>query len=168
MALFSKDISSMKDLFLHELQDIFYAERQILKSMPDMISKADDAALKQGFQAHLKETEGHVKRLEQIFEKLGQNPKEVTCPTMDGLVEEASKISSDIDDKTVLDAALIGAAQAVEHYEIARYGTLCAWAMELNYQDCAKLLHETLEEEKATDVKLTELAKNRVNRQAHH
>jgi ferritin-like metal-binding protein YciE len=120
MGLFSKDIETMDDLFVHTLEDIFYAENQILKSLPEMIEKATDAKLKQGFKQHLGETETQVKRLEQVFKMHGSEPRGVDCPAIDGIIEEAEDVAGDIADKQVLDAALIAAAQAVEHYEITR------------------------------------------------
>lgn len=166
MGFFSKDIKSLDDLFVHTLRDIYYAEQQITKALPEMIDKASNAGLKQGFQKHLKETQGHIKRLEQVFELHGVKARGVNCPAIDGIIEEAEEIAGDIDDKQVMDAALIAAAQAVEHYEITRYGTLIAWAEELGRSDCAALLKQNLAEEKATDKKLTELAEQRVNLQA--
>jgi ferritin-like metal-binding protein YciE len=157
MGLFSKDIKTMDDLFVHTLRDIYYAEQQIVKALPKMIEKASDPTLKQGFEKHLRETEGHVKRVEQ---------KGVRCPAIDGIIEEADDVAGEVDDKQVLDAALIAAAQAVEHYEIARYGTLVEWARRLGRPDCAEVLEKTLAEEKATDKKLTEIAESRVNLQA--
>ena len=166
MGLFSKDIKTMDDLFVHTLQDIYYAENQILKALPDMIEKASDAQLKQGFQSHLRETENQVKRLEEVFRLHGQKVKGVDCPAIDGILEEADEIAGEVDDKAVLDAALIAAAQAVEHYEITRYGTLVAWATQLGRKDCAALLKQNLDEEKAADHKLTSLAEGKVNRRA--
>jgi ferritin-like metal-binding protein YciE len=166
MGLFSKDIKTMDDLFVHTLQDIYYAEKQILKALPKMIEKATNPQLKAGFEKHLKETEGHVKRVEQVFEMHGQKPKAVDCPAIDGIIKEANEVTGEVDDKQVLDAALIASAQAVEHYEMTRYGTLVAWAKELGRGDCASVLQKNLDEEKATDKKLTELAESRVNLQA--
>lgn len=166
MGFFSKDIKSLDDLFVHTLRDIYYAEKQITKALPEMIDKATDPTLKQGFQKHLKETEGHIKRLEQVFELHGEKAKAVNCPAIDGIIEETEEIAGDIDDKQVMDAALIAAAQAVEHYEITRYGTLVAWATELGRSDCAALLKQNLAEEKATDKKLSDMAERRVNLQA--
>ncbi len=131
MGFFTKDIKTMDDLFVHTLRDIYYAEKRILKALPEMIDKATDATLKAGFQSHLKETEQHVSRLEEVFRMHGAEAKTVTCPAIDGIIEEAEEISGDISDKEVLDAALAAAAQAVEHYEITRYGTLIAWAKQL-------------------------------------
>ena len=137
MGLFSKDIKTMDDLFVHQLRDIYYAENQILKALPDMIEKASDPQLKQAFQAHLGETKGHVQRVEQVFKMHGVEVKGVDCPAIDGIIEEAEEVAGEVDDKQVLDAALIAAAQAVEHYEMTRYGTLVAWAKQLGRNDCA-------------------------------
>jgi ferritin-like metal-binding protein YciE len=166
MGFFSKDISTMDDLFVHTLRDIYYAENQILKALPEMIEKATDAQLKQGFQSHLAETKGHVQRVEQVFKMHGVEAKGVDCPAIDGIIDEAEEIAGEIDDKQVLDAALIAAAQAVEHYEITRYGTLIAWAKQLGRNDCASVLQQNLDEEKAADKKLTAMAEKSVNRKA--
>lgn len=163
MGLFSKDIATLDDLFVHTLQDIYYAERQITKALPKMIEKATAPELKQGFERHLRETEGQIARLERVFEMHGQKPKQVDCPAIDGIIEEADDIAGDVADKAVLDAALIAAAQAVEHYEITRYGTLIAWAKQLGRADCASVLAETLAEEKATDETLTQMAECKAN-----
>lgn len=163
MGLFTKDIATLDDLFVHQLQDIYYAEHQILKALPKMIEKASDPTLKAGFEQHLHETEGQVRRLEQVFDLYGQTPRAVTCPAIDGIIKEANEVAGEVADKRVLDAALIAAAQAVEHYEIARYGTLVAWARQLGRSDCAAILDETLAEEKATDEKLTGLAEGGAN-----
>jgi ferritin-like metal-binding protein YciE len=166
MGLFSKDIKTMDDLFVHTLRDIYYAENQILKALPEMIEKASDAGLKQGFQTHLGETKNHVKRLQQVFKMHGVEVSGVDCPAIDGIIEEAEDIAGEVDDRQVLDAALIAAAQAVEHYEMTRYGTLVAWAKQLGRSDCASLLQQNLDEEKAADAKLTSLAEGNVNRKA--
>jgi ferritin-like metal-binding protein YciE len=166
MGLFSEDIKTMDELFVHMLRDIYYAENQIVKALPDMIEKASDPQLKQGFQSHLAETKNHVKRLEQVFNQHSEEPSGVDCPAIDGIIEEAKNVASDVEDKTVLDAALIAAAQAVEHYEMTRYGSLIAWARELGRDDCASLLKQNLDEEKAADKKLTDLAHSRINRAA--
>src|SRR5712672_2324663 len=156
----------MDDLFLHTLRDIYYAEKKIVKSLPEMAEQATDAGLKRGFQEHLKQTENHVKRLEQVFEKLGEEPKGVDCPAIDGIIDEAEDVAGEVDDKAVLAAALIAAAQAVEHYEMTRYGTLIAWAKQLGRSDCASVLQQNLDEEKAADQKLNGLAESNVNRKA--
>jgi len=166
MGLFSKDIKTMDDLFVHTLRDIYYAEKQIAKNLPTMIDKATSAELKSGFKQHLEETKGHIQRLEKVFEMHGVDAKGVNCPAIDGILEETSEIAGEVEDKRVLDAALIAAAQAVEHYEITRYGTLIEWAKELGRADCASVLAENLKEEKATDKKLTEMAEGRINMQA--
>ncbi len=166
MGWFSADIATMNDLFLHTLQDIYYAEHQIEKALPDMVKKASDAELKKGFQMHLRQTKGHIKRLERSLKKLKEKPKGTKCPAIDGIIDEASDIASDVSDKVVLNAALIAAAQAVEHYEITRYGTLVAWAKALGRSDIARLLNANLKEEKATDKKLNGIAKRKVNRKA--
>jgi len=163
MGLFSRDIKTLDDLFVHQLRDIYYAEKQIVQALPEMIEKAKDPGLKQGFEAHLGETKNHVKRLEQVFKMHGVEAKGVECPAIDGIIEEADEIAGEVDDTKVLDAALIAAAQAVEHYEITRYGTLIAWAKQLGRPDCASVLEETLKEEKAADSKLTSLAERNVN-----
>ena len=166
MGLFSKDIETMDDLFLHTLQDVYYAENKIVKSLPEMIETASDAQLKKGLETHLGETKGHVKRLEQVFQMLGQKPKSVNCPAIDGIIEEAEEVTGEVDDKNVLDAAIIAAGQAVEHYEITRYGSLIAWAKQLGRNDAARLLEQTLGEEKAADKKLTSIAESKVNLKA--
>jgi ferritin-like metal-binding protein YciE len=166
MGFFSKDIKTLDDLFVHTLRDIYYAEKQIVEALPDMIEKATDARLKQGFQTHLGETKNHVKRLEQVFKLHGKDAKGVNCPAIDGIIEEANEVAGEVEDKQVLDAALIAAAQAVEHYEMTRYGTLVAWATQLGRSDCAALLRQNLEEEKAADSKLTTLAESNVNAKA--
>jgi ferritin-like metal-binding protein YciE len=166
MGFFSADISSMDDLFVHTLRDIYYAENQIVKSLPAMIEKATDPDLKEGFANHLEETRNQIRRLEQVFKMHGVEVEGVSCPAIDGILEEADDISADVDDPAVLDAALIAAAQAVEHYEITRYGTLVSWAETLGRRDCAQLLEENLNEEKATDQKLTGLAEEWLNKRA--
>jgi ferritin-like metal-binding protein YciE len=166
MGLFSKDIKSMDDLFQHVLEDIYYAENQILKALPDMAEKATNRELTAAFKSHLGETEKQVQRLEQAFELLGLKPKGTKCPAIDGIIDEANEIAGECDDKKVLDAALIAAAQAVEHYEITRYGTLIAWAEELGKDAVGKLLATTLKEEKAADKKLTGIAEKKVNLKA--
>ncbi|MET0940649.1 MAG: ferritin-like domain-containing protein [Mesorhizobium sp.] len=166
MGFFSKDIKSLDDLFVHTLRDIYYAEKEIEKALPDMIDKATSPQLRQGFEKHLDETRGHVQRVEQVFEMHGVKAKAVRCPAIDGILEEANEVAGEVDDKQVLDAALIAAAQAVEHYEITRYGTLVEWAKQLGRDDCASVLRKNLDEEKATDKKLTGLAESNVNLRA--
>jgi len=166
MGLFSKDIKTMNDLFVHTLRDIYYAEQQLTKALPEMIDKATDAQLKQAFMSHLGETKNHVTRLEQVFKMHGVQAKGVDCPAIDGIIEEAEEISGEVEDKSVLNAALAAAAQAAEHYEITRYGTLIAWAKQLGRADCASVLQKNLDEEKAADRKLTEIAEARLNLKA--
>ena len=166
MSLFSKPIKTLNDLFHHMLQDIYYAENQIVKNLPTMVEKASSPELKAAFTKHLKETEGQVKRLEQVFTMLGEKPKGVTCAAMDGILAEAKEVMGDCGDVEVCDAAMLCAAQAVEHYEITRYGTLIAFARQLGRPDCAAVFEKTLEEEKATDRALTGIAENRVNKKA--
>ena len=158
MGLFSKDIATLEDLYVHQLQDIYYAEQQIAKALPKMIEKATAPELREGFETHLRETEGQIRRLEKAFDSLGEKPKAVTCPAIDGIIKEANETAGEIADKAVLDAALIAAAQAVEHYEIARYGTLVAWGEQLGHTEAVALFEATLAEEKATDEKLTTIA----------
>ena len=166
MGLFSSDIKTMDDLFVHTLKDIYYAENQILKALPDMIEKATDSGLKQGLTSHLAETKNHVTRLDQAFKILGMKPEGVDCPAIDGIIDEANEIAGEVADKKVLDAALIAAGQAVEHYEMTRYGTLIAWAKQFGRADVASLLEQTLKEEKAADAKLTGLAERGINAKA--
>ena len=166
MGLFTKDIKTMNDLFLHQLQDIYYAENQLVKALPKMAEKATDPQLKQGFLTHLGETRTHLKRLEQVFQMHGAEVKAVDCPAIDGIIEEAEEVAGEVADKAVLDAALINAAQAAEHYEITRYGSLVAWAKQLGRNDCASVLQKTLDEEKETDKKLTMIAESKVNLRA--
>lgn len=163
MGLFSKDIATLHDLFLHQLQDIYYAENQIAKSLPKMIDKATNPQLKAGFEMHLRETEVQIARLEQAFASVDEKVKAVTCPAIDGIIKEANEIAGEIADKDVLDAALIASAQAVEHYEITRYGTLIAWGRQMGHMTAVGLFQETLTEEKATDDKLTALAEGSIN-----
>ncbi|MGG5818553.1 ferritin-like domain-containing protein [Falsiroseomonas sp. HW251] len=148
------------------MQDIYYAEQQIAKNLPTMIQKASDPQLKQGLEHHLRETQNQIQRLEQVFKMHGQTAKGTTCAAMDGILEEASDILGVANDNDVKDAAIISAAQAVEHYEITRYGTLIAFAKQLGRQDCASVLQQTLDEEHAADRKLTQIAEARVNRKA--
>jgi ferritin-like metal-binding protein YciE len=161
-----KDIKTMNDLFVHQLRDIYHAEQQLTKALPKIANKATDPQLKQGFLTHLDETKQHVKRLEEVSKMQGIEVKAVDCPAIDGIIEEADDTAGEVADKAVLDAALINAAQAAEHYEIVRYGSLIAWAKQLGRSDCASVLAKTLEEEKATDKKLTSIAESKVNLRA--
>lgn len=166
MALFTKPIKTLDDLFVHTLQDIYYAEQQIVKNLPTMIDKAANPELRSAFQHHLRETQGHVTRLEQVFQMHGQPAKAVDCPAIDGILKEAKEIISDCGDAEVCDAAMLSAAQAVEHYEMTRYGSLIAFAKQLGRRDCASVLEKTLAEEKAADQKLTGIAESRINQMA--
>jgi ferritin-like metal-binding protein YciE len=166
MGIFFKDIKSFDDLFVHMLRDIYYAEKRIVKSLPGMIEKATDPALKQALSSHLQESKMHVTRLEEVFRMHGVEARTENCPAIDGILEEAEDVGGEVEDKTVLDAAIIASAQAVEHYEITRYGTLVAWARQLGRGDCASVLAETLDEEKAADQKLTDLAEAGINAEA--
>ena len=158
MGLFTKDIKTMDDLFLHGLQDIYYAEQQITKALPKMIEQATNRDLAQGLRMHLEETKKQIERLDQVFKKLNQQPKGTDCPAIDGIIKEANETAGEVDDKSVLDAAIINAAQAVEHYEMARYGTLIAWARELGHDEVVRFLTANLNEEKAADSKLSNIA----------
>jgi ferritin-like metal-binding protein YciE len=167
MGLFSKDIETMDDLLSHGLKDIYYAENRIIKALPSLIDKATNRDLTKGLKDHLEETKKQVDRLDQVFKKLGQEPEGVKCPAIDGLISEGDDIAGDVADKDVLDAAIVGAAQSVEHYEIARYGTLIAWAEALGHDDIVRLLNTNLNEEKAADKKLSTVALRKgVNRKA--
>ena len=166
MGLFSKDITTFEELYTHQLEDIYYAEQQITKALPKMIDKATNPQLKQGFETHLRETEGQIERLKKVFQLEGMAPKGVTCPAIDGIIKEANEVAGEVSDKQVLDAALINAAQAVEHYEICRYGTLVSWAKQLGKNEAATLFQATLDEEEATDAKLTQLAEGGINSKA--
>jgi ferritin-like metal-binding protein YciE len=157
---FLKNIHSLEDLFLHTLEDIYFAENAIVKALPKMASKATNPELKQGFEAHLEETKRQVTRLEDIFKSLGKHPKGTECPAIEGIIEEADELAGEISDNEVKDTALAAAAQAVEHYEISRYGTLIALVRRLGHDEFVRPLRETLDEEKATDVKLTELSES--------
>ena len=159
-------MKSLDDLFVHFLRDIYYAEKQIVKAPPKMARKADSEQLREAFENHLAETEGHVATLEQVFDLIDLPPRGVTCPAIDGILEEAKEIMSEAQDADTRDAGMIAAAQAVEHYEITRYGTLVAWGTQLGKTDAVKLLRTTLEQEYAADRKLTDLAERMLNRQA--
>lgn len=156
-------LESLKKLFVTELKDIYSAETQLVKALPKMAKAASNEELKNAFQTHLEETQEQVQRLEQIFEKLGESPKGHPCEAMKGLIKEGEEVLDASGDADVIDAALIAAAQKVEHYEIASYGTVAAYAKMLEEQECLDLLLETLEQEKTTDQKLTTLAENTIN-----
>ncbi|CUA87126.1 Ferritin-like metal-binding protein YciE [Chelatococcus sambhunathii] len=157
---------TLDDLFYEGLRDIYYVERQLLKALPKLARGASAEELKAAFQQHREETEGHVARLQQVFEICGKTARGKTCPAIDGIIEEGEEVLSEYKDTPALDAGLIAAAQAAEHYEITRYGTLRRWAQELGMNDAAKLLDETLKEEAQTDEMLTKLAEKDANSRA--
>ena len=156
-------IQNLDDLFLHTLKDVLYAERKILKALPKMERKATDAALKAAFAHHRDETEGQLVRLEEVFDALGKPARGAKCDAMVGLIDEAEGLMAEIEDPETMDAALISLAQAVEHYEIARYGTLVAWAKQLGLSDAVARLQTTLDEEYGADKALSKLAEARLN-----
>jgi len=156
-------VENLDDLFLHTLKDVLYAERKILKALPKMERKATDAKLKTALSSHRDETEDHVTRLEEVFEILGKPARGAKCDAMVGLVEEAEGLMGEIEDAETMDAAIISLAQAVEHYEIARYGTLVAWAKQLGHTKAAALLQETLDQEYGADKALSKLAEAQLN-----
>jgi ferritin-like metal-binding protein YciE len=159
-------LKSLEDLFLHELKDIYNAEKQLLKALPKMAKAANSENLQQAFEEHLDQTTTQVERLEQIFESLGKPARGPKCEAMEGLIEEGKKLLEEDAEATVCDAGLIAAAQKVEHYEIASYGTLKTFAQLLGYEDAVELLQQTLDEEKETDQRLTELAESEINIEA--
>lgn len=159
-------ISNLEDAFNHELKDIYHAEKQLLRALPKMAKAAEDQQLKAMFEEHLEQTKGQIERLEKIFEQVGKTPRAEKCEAMAGIVEEGQSLMEEDAEPETMDAMLIGAAQKVEHYEIASYGTMVAWAQQLGMTDSARLLEQTLEEEKQTDQKLSRFAESRKNRQA--
>jgi ferritin-like metal-binding protein YciE len=160
--------NNLQDLFMEQLRDMYDAEQRLVKALPKMAKAAACDQLRNGFEQHLEQTKNHVTRLEQVFEQMGEKAKTETCPAMKGLIEEGDEIMSAGGDDETRDAGLIAAAQKVEHYEIASYGTLCTWAQQLGRHSAFDLLHQTLEEEKATDEKLTQIAESKVNVHAAH
>jgi len=158
----SKD-KTLQDLFLDTLKDIYFAEKKIVVALPKMAKAAQSEDLKAAFEKHEGETEGQVARLEQVFKSIGETPKGKTCDAIMGILDEGKEIMDEYKGMAALDAGLLAAAQAVEHYEISRYGTLKCWAQELGLKDAVKLLDATLAEEKKTDATLTELAESEVN-----
>ena len=159
-------MNTLDALFKHFLRDIYYAEKQVLKTLPKMARKADSDDLKTAFEDHREETETQIENLEKVFEHLGLKARGVTCDAINGILDEGKEIMEEADDPDTRDAGMIAAAQAVEHYEITRYGTLIAWARQLGRNDCASVLQQTLAEEKKTDEKLTNLAEMRINLKA--
>jgi len=162
----SEKLTTLNDLFLMELKDIYDAEKQLVKALPKLAKTAVNSDLKAGLEGHLEETKQHVTRIEQVFEMMGVKAQSKKCVGVQGLLEEGQEAVSKQTDKDLSDAILIASCQKVEHYEIASYGTLCAWALVLGQDKAEKILHETLEEEKAADKKLTEVAESAVNSQA--
>ena len=158
MGLFTKDIKTMDDLFLHGLQDIYCAEQQITKALPKLIEKATNRDLIAGLKAHLEETNKQIERLDKVFLRLEKQPSGTQCPAIDGLIKETDEVAGEVDDKAVLDAAIVAGAQAVEHYEICRYGTLISWAEKLGHDEVVRFLTTNLNEEKAANTKLTTIA----------
>jgi ferritin-like metal-binding protein YciE len=159
-------VKTMEDLFLHTLKDVYHAEKQVLKSLPKLAKKAGSPELKEAFETHRTETEGQIERLEKVFELMGKRAQGKPCAAMEGLIEESKEAMEEIEDKDVLDAALLSDAQAVEHYEITRYGTMIAWAQQLGMDEAVGLLEQTLAEEKKTDELLNKLALANVNKKA--
>lgn len=159
-------MKSMDDLFYALIQDVYYAEKQLVKALPKLAKKSTDPDLQKAFNDHLEETNGHVERLEKIFAMLDKKPRGKKCDAILGIVAEGEEVIAEVDDEDVLDAGILAAAQAAEHYEIARYGTLCAWAQQLGKPQVARLLYQTLEEEKKADSLLTSIAKRSVNKAA--
>jgi ferritin-like metal-binding protein YciE len=159
-------MSDMNDLFLHFLQDVYYAERQILKALPKMASAAQSEKLKQAFAHHREETQGQVDRLQQVFEQLGKRARGTTCEAIQGLIEESEDVIHEFEAGPVRDAGLVACAQAVEHYEMARYGALIAWAKTAGHTDAVRLLEETLAQEKKADELLTQVAAAELNPKA--
>jgi ferritin-like metal-binding protein YciE len=158
-----KKLESLEDLFLEELRDIYHAEKQLTKALPKMAKAASSPELKTAFQEHLQQTNGQIERLEQVFQLFGLKPKGKPCKAMEGLVEEGKEIMQEKAEPPVMDAALISAAQKVEHYEIGSYGTLATFAKMIGRKDAASLLKQTLDEEKSTDALLTRIAERNIN-----
>jgi ferritin-like metal-binding protein YciE len=159
-------VKNLQDLFEETLKDLYYVEKKLVKTLPQMAEKATSPELKQAIEDHLSETETHVQRIEQIFQALDKRAVAKKCEAMEGILKEADEVTGEIDDEETLDAAIISSAQTVEHYEIARYGTLACWATEMGNDDVTDLLEQTLEEEKAADEKLSSLAEASVNQRA--
>lgn len=154
---------TLNDLFLQTLKDVLYAEKQILKALPRMAKATESEELRQAFETHREETQSQIERLEEVFRMLGKPARGVQCEAINGIIEEGKEVMEDFADSAALDAGILAAAQAVEHYEITRYGSLKAWARELGMKDAVKLLDQTLQEEKKTDELLTRLAEARLN-----
>ncbi len=159
-------IKNLNDLYVHTLKDIYYAEKQILKALPKMMKKADSSQLAALFSEHKAETETQVNRLEQVFKIIGEPAKGEKCPAIEGIIKETEELMSEVEDADTLDAAMIASAQAVEHYEITRYGSLISWAERLGHEEVVNILRDTLGEEKDADSKLTRLAEDHLNQEA--
>jgi len=160
------EMNNLNDLFLHTLKDIHYAEKTIRSSLSDLIDKVDSAELKSAIESHLEEHETHMSRIEDAFKTLGQQVESTTCPAIEGIAEETKELTVEIKDADTRDAAIISAIQAMNHYEIVRYGTLCVWADTLGHDDAKNLLEENLSEAKDADQELTHLAEGGLNREA--
>jgi ferritin-like metal-binding protein YciE len=159
-------IKTMQDLFVHGLKDIYYTEKKLVAELPKMAKKAFDPDLKRAFEDHAAQTENHLSRLEEVFQLIEVQPRGEKCEALEGMLDETKELLRDVKDAQVLDAGLIADAQAIEHYEIARYGTLIAWARQLGLMEAEPILSETLEEEKEADKLLTEIAEAEINRKA--
>lgn len=159
-------VKTLNDLFLDGLKDIYYAEKQILRALPKMAKATESDELRQAFETHKEETQGQIERLDQVFEMLEKRASGKTCDAIVGIIDEGKEIMEEYGESDALDAGIVSSAQAIEHYEICRYGTLRTWAQSLGMNDAAKLLDETLEEEKKTDALLTELAQKAANPKA--
>ncbi len=162
----TEPMKKLEDLFLHMLKDVYHAEKQVLRALPKMAKSTESEELRQAFETHREETVGQIERLEQVFEIVGKRPRAVPCEAMQSLIEEGKEVMEEAEDPDVMDAGVLAAAQAIEHYEIARYGTLKAWAKQLGLTEAVTLLDQTLEEEKKTDKLLSQLAVANLNRQA--
>lgn len=159
-------VQTLQDLFIETLKDLYYVEKTLVKSLPNLARKASSPDLQAAIESHIVETEAQVGRIEQIFELLGERAAAKKCEALEGLLKEAEEVTQEITDRQTLDAAIISSAQTVEHYEIARYGTLACWAAEIGQAEIAELLEQTLDEERAADDKLSMLAENSVNQRA--
>ena len=159
-------IKSMNDLLLTFMQDVYYAERQIVKALPKMVKASENQELKNALMHHREETQGQIDRLQKAFEALGKRARGQTCEAINGIIEEGEEIIEEFEAGPIRDAGIVAAAQAVEHYEMARYGTIIAWAKAVGHEDVARLMHETLEEEKKADTTLNQLAQKYLNKRA--
>jgi ferritin-like metal-binding protein YciE len=157
---------TMNDLLMNVMQDVYYAERQILKALPKLAKASENQELKNALMHHREETQGQVERLQKAFDALGKRARGQTCEAINGLIEEGEEVVEEFPEGTIRDAGILACAQAVEHYEMARYGTMVAWAKAIGADEVAKLMHETLEEEKKADTLLNQLAKKEINQQA--